>query len=261
MFRTLNPFPGIGHIEDAMGVCMTLLTGSGRALLFDTGYGLENVKTGIGRITSLPLTVLLSHGHHDHAMGALWFPSVQIAEKDLPVFRKYTSEPWRLHVLRQAEAKGLSGPTDYSTRPVAEAHVLDWEESDLGGLTVQALQLPGHTPGSVMLLVREHGCLITGDNWNPETWCFFPEAEPVQILRRSLQTVLTLDFHHVLCSHQHRLFERAKLEQFVEALTDENLRNALPTDHGKAYGVDSRVLEIPGGQRLVFDYAKFLAHA
>lgn len=48
--------PGVFHIQDAMGVCMTLLCGKDRALLVDTGYGLEDVgayvKTLTGSLTA-----------------------------------------------------------------------------------------------------------------------------------------------------------------------------------------------------------------
>ena len=39
----MGTFPGIFHIKDALGVCMTLLTGTESALLFDTGCGLEDL--------------------------------------------------------------------------------------------------------------------------------------------------------------------------------------------------------------------------
>ena len=65
--------PGVTHIRDAMGVCMTLIEGEKSALLVDTGYGTENVAEYIRALTDKPLTVLLTHNHHDHALGARWF--------------------------------------------------------------------------------------------------------------------------------------------------------------------------------------------
>ena len=34
--------PGVWHIVDCMGVCMTLLEGENAAMLVDTGYGIED---------------------------------------------------------------------------------------------------------------------------------------------------------------------------------------------------------------------------
>ena len=64
---------GITHIRDAMGVCMTLIEGDKAALLVDTGYGTEDVAAFVRTLTDKPRTVLLTHHHHDHALGARWF--------------------------------------------------------------------------------------------------------------------------------------------------------------------------------------------
>ena len=47
MFRFTEIAPGVKHIQDAMGVCFTLIEGEERAVLFDTGYGTENVAEWI----------------------------------------------------------------------------------------------------------------------------------------------------------------------------------------------------------------------
>ena len=41
MFTAREVLPGVHHIQDAMGVCMTLLTGEARALLVDTATGMD----------------------------------------------------------------------------------------------------------------------------------------------------------------------------------------------------------------------------
>ena len=43
MFTACNPFPGIFHITDEMGVSFTLVEGEDSALVFDAGYGTEDV--------------------------------------------------------------------------------------------------------------------------------------------------------------------------------------------------------------------------
>ena len=255
MFQFSEHAPGILHIQDGMGVCMTLILGNRKALFFDTGYGLEDVCSYAASLTSLPLTVLLSHGHHDHALGSVWFKDVMLSEKEKTVYETYTSLPWRQHVLNQAAQKNLNWPDDYLTRPSAAAHTAESDLLDLGGRTVRLLPLPGHTPGSIMLLTD--GVLLTGDNWNPETWCFFPEAESVLTLRKSLQTVLREDFETVLCSHRPSRFTRRDLEAFTGSITDQALAGAEPCGLGAPYGVDARAITLPDHQRLVFDFAKF----
>ena len=73
MFRQNEVFPGVYHITDAMGVSFTLIEGDERAILFDTGYGTEDAGACVKTLTDKPAKVYLSHGHHDHVLGARWF--------------------------------------------------------------------------------------------------------------------------------------------------------------------------------------------
>ena len=69
-FEFIRICKGVTHIRDAMGVCMTLIEGETDAMLVDTGYGTEDVAAFVRTLTDKPLTVLLTHHHHDHALGA-----------------------------------------------------------------------------------------------------------------------------------------------------------------------------------------------
>ena len=69
-FQAREALPGVFHIEDALGVCMTLLCGSREALLVDAGYGLEDTAAFISTLTDRPLRLIVTHGHYDHALGA-----------------------------------------------------------------------------------------------------------------------------------------------------------------------------------------------
>lgn len=73
------------RIVDPLGVAMYLVCGSRRAALLDTGCGVPGLAAVVRQITNLPVTVLLSHGHVDHAMGAGEFGSAHMNLMDLPV--------------------------------------------------------------------------------------------------------------------------------------------------------------------------------
>ncbi|MBQ9307252.1 MAG: MBL fold metallo-hydrolase [Clostridia bacterium] len=255
MFTLYSFFPGVTHIQDEMGVCFTLLCGEKQALLFDCGYGTEDVHAFVRTLTSLPLVTLLSHGHHDHALGARWFERVYLHPEDLSVYRTYTGLGQRKTVLEQAHAKGLA-PKDFLSGTFPEPQAFDGGTLDLGGLHAEILHAPGHTPGSLVCLIPEIGLLLPGDNWNPETWCFFPEAPSVHTLAASLQSLLSHPFDHVLCPHATALFTRDDFAADVRQLTREALFNAVPTDHGVRFGIQTRALPLVGGHRLVFDYGK-----
>ena len=88
MFHFTEIAPGVKHIQDAMGVCFTLIEGDKRAILFDTGYGMEDVQAYVRTLTDKPVKVYLSHGHHDHVLGARWFGQTLMGEADMDEFRE-----------------------------------------------------------------------------------------------------------------------------------------------------------------------------
>ena len=265
MFTSQEVFPGIFHITDAMGVSFTLLAGSERALLIDTGYGLEDAAAYVRTLTSRPVDVLLTHGHHDHALGARWFPSVQMSAEDLPVFRLRTADAQRARVLEQAAAKGLRAPEDFMAAPIPDPEPVAWDRTlagfpcrlyNPGGLEVLAVQVPGHTPGSVMAFVPKYGLLLTGDDWNPCTWVFFPEALGAKTYRDNMRALLALPFESVLCPHSAAIHARAELEAFLDGLSDGALAAAPASDTGAPYGVGTREVRLPREMVFVFDGAK-----
>ncbi|MBO7663795.1 MAG: MBL fold metallo-hydrolase [Clostridia bacterium] len=267
MIRVQSIFPGIDHLTDGMGVCMTLLQGTERALLFDTGYGTEDVRQAVAPlIHGKELTVLLSHGHHDHILGSRWFSRVFLAREDFPEYRLRTGLPQREKVAAQAAAKGVGLPADFLTAPCPgpEAFLLPdrtagfpSRQLDLGGLDLLVIQVPGHTPGSLMVYVEQRQLLLTADNWNPCTWLWFPSAVPAPVWRENMLKVLdALPVQQVLCSHHSALWDGEVPRRFIAGLTDSRLALAVPVSLDPS--VDTRQASPDGeGMVFVFDYSKF----
>ncbi len=266
--RFMQVMNGVFHLEDNMGVCMTLLTGRNRALLIDTGYGLDSLPETVREITNLPLTVVLTHGHHDHVLGATQFPKTQMCREDLEEFRLRTSRIQRERVAEQARGKGLTVPEDFFVRPVPEPEALPMNEvwagfpaqtEDLGDLKVRLIKVPGHTSGSICLYVEELQLLLTGDDWNPCTWLWFPASTGVMTWRRNMNELFEkTPFSRVLCSHRSELFDRVKASAFLKTMTDETLLHAGSNPLGRDSGIDTRQVLTEDGQILVFDYQKYL---
>ena len=261
-FVSREVLPGIWQIQDAMGVCMTLLVGERRALLVDTGYGLENVADCVRAVTKKDFTVLLTHGHHDHVLGARWFERVYLCAEDIPVYQTYTSLSQRLRVLESAKEKGiLTDAAAYWDAALPEPLPLRETRFDLGGLTAEVILCPGHTPGSCVVWAPERKLLLTGDDWNLCTWLFFPEALPVQAYHANVSALLSLPFEQILCSHQPGLHSRRRFEAFVQSLTDDAMLAAPLCDTGAEKGIMTACLSLPDGQILVFDREKMLRYA
>ena len=218
--------PHVWMLTDRMGMHMTLLVGTEKALLVDTGYGFDDIAAAVRDITPLPFDVLLTHGHHDHACGAFQFKKVWMHREEEPVFTFYAGS-WRQRVWQQATAKGLDlsdwREDSFVGMPCGQAAFIEPGEMDLGGLTVQLLHCPGHTGGSLCVYVKERQLLLPGDDMNPTTWIFFPECEGLGTLIDSLQKISALPFEQVLCPHHDRLLSRTDFDAFLQGLSMENV--------------------------------------
>ena len=261
-FAAVKAAEGVWHIRDAMGVCVTLLAGRNGALLIDTAYGLGDLRGFIREITPLEPRVVLTHGHHDHALGAMGFDEVFLLRGDREVYAEYTATGQRKRVLCQAAEKGIAlSPEErerYLARPMPPARDISEDEIDLGGMTARLIPCPGHTPGSLLVLVPERRLLLTGDNYNPCTWVFFHESLGPRNYRENMRAALALPFDRVLCPHDAAVQPRERMERFFDGIGDEALENAAPSSAGQAAGVETRQAVLPDGQMFVFSWRKYL---
>ena len=160
-----------------------LIVGEKRALLFDTGMGISDLKRVIAQLTKLPIMVLNSHTHNDH-VGDNWeFSTIYGMDTD---FTRQDARGSRLDA--QAEItpgqicgllpKGFDSKA-YATRPwKITAYTHDGDRFYLGGRTLEVIATPGHTPDAISLLDRAHGLLFTGDTYYPAPiWLFRPETD------------------------------------------------------------------------------------
>lgn len=189
-FEVYTVAPGVYAIHEPRQyetVTAFLVVGTQRAVLFDSGLGVASIRSVVGRLTTLPVTVLNSHTHFDHVGGNREFTDVR--NLDLPFSRanargeagealqRYARETLAEDRVCGSLPAGVAS-RDYAM-PTWEAagHVSDGERLDLGGRTLEVLATPGHTPDSLCLLDAENGLLLTGDTfyvgevflWAPET--------------------------------------------------------------------------------------------
>lgn len=258
MFTAKEIFPGVYHAADVMGVFITLIVGKERALLVDTGWGLQNVKAWVESVTKLPITVLLTHAHHDHSLGAMYFDEVLLFAEDDAWYDTYTSVERRQRVAKSAEENGIQVPQNFMTAQFPKPVHAKEEMIDLGGLHARIILQPGHTPGSCMVMVEEYSLLLTGDDWNPCTWLFFPEAIPVHAYLDGMKKFVSENkFDHVICPHREGLYPGDMVRRFLQELTDEKLKTAYPVDLWQDGGnIEPVHCDADDEQYLVFDRQK-----
>ena len=79
----------IREVGCAGEVNMYLVVGKKRAALIDCGYGGIDLPAMIRTVTKLPVTVICTHGHIDHAFGSWMFEDVYLHPLDMEVYKEH----------------------------------------------------------------------------------------------------------------------------------------------------------------------------
>ena len=83
-----------------------LAEGKEKAVLIDTGCGLGDLRSYVKSLTDKPITVLLTHGHLDHAPGAVQFEKVYMSPLDLDIYNAHHVINRRVEYLNGTSSAG-----------------------------------------------------------------------------------------------------------------------------------------------------------
>ncbi len=127
--------PGV-YALTTKGSISYMVVGNEKALVIDTGFGMDDVYAPAKKATDLPIILVNTHGHGDH---------IGCNEK----FDEVYAHPLE-HEKVSRKNKDI--------KPVTEGYVFD-----LGGRKLEVIEIPGHTPGGIALFDRENKMIFTGD--------------------------------------------------------------------------------------------------
>lgn len=169
--------------------------------------------------------MIITHEHYDHGAGAaallekmpttMVFASEKTAEilKDPSEFIETTKKHY-------GEAEGLVSPFP----PVKNVQLLEeGDKIDLGGgISLEVVALPGHTPGGIGLFETKTKTFFAGDavcNYNDQHEFYmppsFPELFDYEIYLKSLDKILSYDFEYLCIGHFGTL-KQPKAKQVVK---------------------------------------------
>lgn len=174
-----------------------------RSAFIDTGYNrTDDINVRLAYLKGLGdpeiAAIAITHRHIDHAGGA-------------GALHKKTNAPIMCHPNEEvAITPQLEGTRVGKT-------VDDGETLDLGGLTLEFVHTPGHTLGSMCVLIKETGVLFTGDTiMGFGTSVITPGEGDMALFLQSLQKLLRYDLKTILPGHGNPVEDpRAKITELI----------------------------------------------
>ena len=128
-------------VLDEEGTRAWLFVGEDSALMVDTGFGRNDIKSVTDELTDKPITVIQTHADGDHVGMTRAYGKVIMHRDELSRFE-----------------------SEVGTEGLDISFVEDGDIVSCGDYNFTILHVPGHTMGSIVLFEKEKGFLIAGDS-------------------------------------------------------------------------------------------------
>ena len=242
---------GVWLMDEAHEATGYLVIGEKRACVIDTMNGYFNLYEEVRKITDKPVFVINTHGHGDHFLGNIYFEETYLNPLDDELAKQFTESE---EFIRYCEERGKEMPP---FRPMNPGDVFD-----LGGRTLEIYALPGHTPGEVVVLLREDRILFSGDAINHHLWMQLDGCLPLHAYVKELDKVMFLKEKADIILHGHNRGEaddisllrcmRNGIQEICDGKTQDDkpyqwfgatdLQHAYVCEAGKKYSQDDSVV-------------------
>ena len=132
-----------------------------QAVVVDPGGEVDRILAAIGQHTLVVEQILLTHGHMDHAGGAVGLKQALAGQgRDVPIVGPDIRDKFLLDGLaEQAKKYGIDGASNVTP----DRWLTEGESVTVGPHEFQVLHCPGHTPGHVVFVNHAQRLAMVGD--------------------------------------------------------------------------------------------------
>lgn len=171
-------FDGIWAIDQDFVRCF-LIEGTERAILIDTCYADADLPGVVKSLTNRQIIVVHTHTDSDHIGASDRFSETFMHPLDFKLLKEFYSKTLQPKPLREGEIFRL------------------------GGVELEVILLPGHTPGSIALLDRKRRILFSGDSVKDNPIYMFGPGRSLPAYLDSLRRLCSMrdSFDAILPSH------------------------------------------------------------
>lgn len=178
-----------------------LVVGEERALLFDLAVNEVGMRDYTQELAGKPVQLVLSHGHPDHTYHLSEFSDVWMHLADEKLIRD-----------------GMMGMPPVTPCPTIHS-LQDGDTIDLGDRILDIFNIPGHTPGSILLLDRQSKVLLSGDTCARRLLYGMTDFVPINVFCESLRRLQIQDFDVIYSAHDRCALPKAYLEHMIQLIT------------------------------------------
>jgi glyoxylase-like metal-dependent hydrolase (beta-lactamase superfamily II) len=225
-------------VETTDMTTMYIIEGTKKAMLIDTGTKCDSLDKIAGKITQKPLYVVLTHNHPDHAGNIGYFDEVYMHPLDTVI--------------------PIGVPFKGKYRWLGDGDVFD-----LGDRKLEVRLMPGHTPGSIILIDKKDGAVYTGDAFGSgQVWLQLqpqtPMATYVQACERMEKIMDEQQLTEIYCGHYPYLKRPlnkeyiVRMKQLGQRLAAGDTKGAMPYP-GPKVGCDNPMMLSDGPVMIVYD--------
>lgn len=180
-----------------------LVVGEEKALLFDLAINQENLWDYACSLTDRPVQLVLSHGHVDHIFYLNKREEVWLHPDDMDMVKN-----------------GVPGVNE-PTHPCPVLHSLnEGDVIELGNRKLTVYHIPGHTPGSILLLDQKTKLLLSGDSVARRLLFGVGSDVKIEPFCQKVERLKKIDFKEAYSAHDRCALPKSHLNRMLQTIEE-----------------------------------------